>query len=158
MHTRSMKRLANDKKKGRQEEMNPQVEPQRNAGSANPGRPRGIIFVSILMVLFGIAEISTGFTGSFAGVISAHTTQSYTLASAAIGSFYAAAGLLILTMRRWAAALAVLLLAADVLGRFALVATGLYPFSGLDAVGIVAGTAIAAAFALYIALNRKKFR
>ena len=48
-------------------------------------------------------------------------------ASATIGIFYALAGLLVLTVRRFAAAVAIVLLIADVAGRIALTATGLYP-------------------------------
>jgi hypothetical protein len=102
------------------------------------------------MILFGLAEIVTGITDSFLNVISATPTSTYIWASILIGSFYSVAGLLVLTMRKWAAKLAIVLLIADVIGRFAMVETGLFPFSGIDAVSIVAGTAIAAAFAIYI--------
>jgi hypothetical protein len=121
------------------------------------GRPRGIFVVALLMVLFGLAEVATGLTGNFLNVISATTSVTYTAASATIGIFYIVAGLLVLTMRRWGAALAIVLLCADIAGRAALVVTGLYPFSGIDAASIVAGTAIAAIFALYIGLRWSKF-
>lgn len=109
------------------------------------------------MVLFGLAEVATGITGNFLDVISARPTPLYTAASVSIGSFYAIAGILVLTMRRWGAAAAIVLLAADILGRATMVATGLYPFSGIDAPSIVAGTAIAAIFAVYIGLQWNKF-
>ena len=64
-------------------------------------------------------------------------------ASATIGIFYALAGLLVLTVRRWAAAVAIVLLIADVAGRIALIATGLYPTGSLlNTVAIIAGTAL----------------
>ena len=110
------------------------------------------------MILFGLAEVATGFTGNFLNVISATTSITYTIASATIGTFYSVAGLLVLTMKRWGAALAIVLLGADVSGRAAMVATGLYPFNGTDATSIVAGTAIAAIFALYIGLRWGRFR
>jgi len=109
------------------------------------------------MVLFGLAEVSTGFSGNFLNVISTTTTTEYTVVSVAIGAFYCFAGLLVLTMKRRAAALAIVLLGADVLGRVGMVAAGLYPLNGVDAASIVAGTAIAAIFAVYIGLRLKKF-
>ena len=55
----------------------------------------------------------------------------------------ALAGLLVLTVRRWAAAVAIVLLIADVAGRIALTATGLYPTGSLlNTVAIIAGTAL----------------
>lgn len=120
-------------------------------------RTSGILVVAFLMILFGLAEIATGISGSFLGVISARPTLAYTVASVAIGSFYAAAGLLILTMRKWAAGGAICLLIADIAGRFTLIAIGLFPFIGLDAFSIVAGTAIAAGFAIYIGWHWEKF-
>jgi hypothetical protein len=121
------------------------------------GRPLGITIVSVLMVVFGLAEISTGLTGNFLDVISATTTAVYTVASVSIGAFYCLAGLLVLTMKRWAAAAAVVLLGADILGRVGMVAAGLYPFKGMNATGIVGGTAIAAAFGVYIGIRWKTF-
>ena len=79
-------------------------------------------------------------------------------ASAIIGIFYALAGLLVLTVRRFAAAVAIVLLIADVAGRIALTATGLYPTgSPLNTVAIVAGTAIVAFFAIYIGVRWRVF-
>ena len=120
-------------------------------------RPRGIVIVALLMILFGLAEVVTGVTGNFMNVISATPTATYTFASVSIGAFYSLAGLLILTMRRWGAALAIILLVADIAGRTTMVVTGLYPFNGIDAASIVAGTTIAAFFAIYIGLRWKEF-
>ena len=110
------------------------------------------------MILFGLAEVATSFTHHFFG-ISTSETVTFTVAGAAIGLFYVAAGLLVLTMRKWAAALAIVLLGADIVGRIALVAAGLYPVdTTLQAAAIVIGTAIAAIFAVYIWRKRKLFR
>lgn len=126
--------------------------------TVNRGRPWGIIIVACLMILFGLAEVVTGFTHNFFGI----TTSSvaiFTYSSATIGVFYAAAGLLILTMKKWAAALAIVLLGADVIGRVALVLTGLYPTDSLkNTFSIIAGTAIVALFAIYIGWKWKSFR
>jgi hypothetical protein len=113
-------------------------------------RPKGILISAILMILFGLAEVATGITGNFLNVISATATSTYTLISSLIGVFYCFAGLLILTMRRWAAVFAIILLGGDIFGRVAMVETGLYPFNGISAASIVAGTALAGIFAIYI--------
>jgi hypothetical protein len=110
------------------------------------------------MIVFGFAEIITAFTHNFFGL---HTTDQAvgTYLGAAIGAFYAAAGLLILTMKRRAAILALVLLALVVAGRLSLVATGLYPLNTIrQTAAMIAGTAIAAGFALFIALQRSAFR
>jgi Na+/H+ antiporter NhaC len=61
-------------------------------------------------------------------------------------------------MKRWGAMLAIILLVADILGRFVLVATGLYPIDTLEnTFSIIAGTAIAGVFALYIGWKWKCF-
>ena len=121
-------------------------------------RPRGIIIVAFLMILFGLAEVVTGFTHNFFGI----TTSSiniFTYSSAAIGAFYVIGGLLILTMKKWAAALAIVLLSADIVGRVALVVTGLFPTDSLEnTFSIIAGTVIAAIFAIYIGWKWKAFR
>jgi hypothetical protein len=83
------------------------------------------------MVLFGLAEVVTAFTHDFLG-ISTSSSNVFTFSAAAIGAFYVAAGLLILTMKKWAAALAIALLAVDIAGRIALVVAGLYPTSLLS--------------------------
>ena len=57
------------------------------------------------MILFGAAEVITGFTHRFFGISTALSAISTFLASG-IGTLYALAGLLILTMQKWAAALA----------------------------------------------------
>lgn len=73
--------------------------------------------------------------------------------------FYAAAGFLILTMRKWAAAFAIVLLIADIIGRGVLVLVGLYPTDSLkNTLSIIAGTIIVAIVALYTRWKWKSFR
>lgn len=123
----------------------------------NRARPLGITLAAVLMILFGLAEVATAFTHNLFGITTAQVDL-FTFSAAAIGAFYAAAGILILTMRKWAAATAIALLAADILGRIALVATGLYPTDSFkQTFAIIAGTAIAAVFAIYIRLKWKAF-
>ncbi len=113
--------------------------------------PPGLFVVAGLMILFGAAEIVTGFRHSFFG-ISTSVTDLFTIAAAAVGACYAAAGLLILTMKRWGGALAIILLLVVVAGRIALVAAGLYPMNTLEQVAALGiGTGIAVLFAIYTA-------
>ncbi len=121
-------------------------------------RPRGIIIVAVLMMVFGLAEVVTSFTHSFLGITTSQTAL-FTVSAAAIGVCYVVAGILILTMKRAAAALAIVLLIADILGRIALVVAGLYPLNSLEQViGIIGGTALAVIFALYIGSQWRVFR
>jgi hypothetical protein len=124
----------------------------------NIGRPKWVTIASVLMILFGFAEVLTGFTHNFLG-IATPKINTFTYASAVIGTFYAAAGLLILTMRKWAAKLAIALLLADILGRIGLVVTGLYPTDSIkNTLAIVVGTMTVAIFAIGIAMHWKSFR
>ncbi len=113
--------------------------------------PRGVTIVAALMMLFGVAEIVTAFTHRFFGVTTA-SVMSFTICAIAIGALYIAAGVLVLSMRRWAAVAAIVCLVLDVMGRIGLVAAGLYPLdSPKQIAAIVAGTLIAVFFAVYIA-------
>ena len=120
-------------------------------------RPRGILIVAILMVLFGLTEVVTGFTHKFFGITTS-VAFLFTIAGSAIGIFYILSGVLILIGKKWAAALAIVLLVADIIGRIALVVTGYYPINTLEnVVGIIGGTAIAIIFTFYIAWKWKIF-
>jgi hypothetical protein len=126
--------------------------------STSQGRPRGLTVVGVLTILFGAAEVITGFTHEFFGISTAIGAISTSLASG-IGALYAVAGLLILTMQRWAAALALACLIFVVVGRIALVATGLFPVNSFEQTfAITVGTAIAASFAIYIGWKWRAFR
>ena len=123
----------------------------------NKSRPIGILIVSILMILFGLAEVATSFTHSFFG-ISTSAAEVFTISGALIGAFYIFAGFLVLTMKKWAATLAIGLLVADIAGRISLVITGFYPTNTFEnTFGIIAGTLIAALFAIYIGWKLKSF-
>jgi hypothetical protein len=127
-------------------------------GESAGKRSRAIVVAASLMVLFGIAEVVTGFTHEFFGITTSEAIIS-TYASVAIGAFYVVAGLLILTLKKWAATLAIILLGADVAGRIALVVSGFYPVNSLEnATGIIAGTIIAVIFAIYIGSKWNSFR
>jgi hypothetical protein len=124
----------------------------------NRSRPFGIIVAAAFTVIAGLAEVVTGFTHNFFGITTSSVSV-FTYSSAVIGLCYLAAGLLILTMRRWAAALALVLLGADIVGRLVLVFTGLYPTDSLkNTLSVIAGTALVALVALYVVWKRKSFR
>jgi hypothetical protein len=121
-------------------------------------RRPSLTIIALLMIAFGFAEIVTGFSHVFFGL---HTVQGPRSAyiGASIGVLYGAAGCLILTMKRRAAALAIALLILVVVGRIAMVAMGLYPVATVrQAAAIVAGTSIAAGFAVYIGFRKSAFR
>lgn len=121
-------------------------------------RPFGITVVAALAILFGVLEVITAFRHEFAGIVTS-SQSAFTYSGAVLGLFYLVAGFLILTMRRRLVAVALALLALDVIGRLALVATGLYPTGTLrQTFAIAAGTALAALFAIYIASRWSSFR
>jgi hypothetical protein len=123
----------------------------------NQSRPRGITTAALLMVVFGLAEVTTGFTHRFFGLSTAQVTVS-TYVGAAIGVLYAVAGLLILSMKKRAAAVAIVLLIADIVGRIGMVVTGLYPVDSFKQIfAIILGTSVVAVFAVYIGLKWSMF-
>jgi len=121
-------------------------------------RPRSITIVAALMIIFGAAEVVTGFSHRFLGL---HIAQKEvaTYLGAGVGGLYAAAGLLVLTMRRRAAHLAIAFLIVVVAGRILMVTTGFYPINTLQqAAAIAIGTAIVVAFAFFIGSKMSVFR
>jgi len=138
--------------------MNEQHIVKQSMEPVNRSRPFGIIVAAAFTVLAGLAEVVTGFTHNFFGITTSSVTV-FTYSAAVIGLFYLAAGLLILTMRRWAAAIALVLLGADIVGRLVLVVTGLYPTDSLkNTLSVIAGTVLVALVALYIGWKWKSFR
>jgi hypothetical protein len=126
-------------------------------GTMNWKRQWGIVVAAVLMIAFGLAEVKTSLTHNFFGISTAKVTPSI-YAGAAIGALYAGAGLLILSMRRRAAALAIAFLIADIVGRVAMVLTGLYLINSLkQTAAIIFGTVIVAGFAVYIRLKWPSF-
>ena len=121
-------------------------------------RPRVITVIAVLMIVFGIAEVVTGLNHNFFGVTTTQGSASARI-GVTLGLLYFAAGVLTLTMRRWAAWLAIGCLVVDVISRLAMVVTGLYPTGSVKQVlAIVVGTALAAVFALYIWHKRDSFQ
>lgn len=119
--------------------------------------PSGIILVAVLMILFGLVEIVTGVTHDFFGLTTSQSNIA-TYLGVTLGACYFEGGWLILTRRKWAAALAIVLLGADFLGRIVMVLAGLYPVDSFrQSFAIVVGTAIAGFFAIYIAWKWHSF-
>jgi hypothetical protein len=126
--------------------------------SMSKGRRIALFIFAALMIVFGLAEVATGFRHKFF-MISTDPTLVSTVGGVLIGAFYAASGVLVFTMRRWAMILCVVFLGIVVLGRISLVATGLYPLGDfLQIFAIVVGTSIACFFAIYVGLQINRFR
>jgi hypothetical protein len=124
----------------------------------NKRRVWNIVIIALLMILFGIAEVITGFTQNFIGILSTSQGTIPAYASAAVGSFYAIGGLLLLIRKKPAMTIAFVCLVIVILGRIALVMTGIYPVNTfLQIFSIAAGTAIAFLFALYVWQERTFF-
>lgn len=122
-------------------------------------RPIGITVVAVLMIVFGFAEVATGFTHNFLGLISTAGAAASTFGGAGIGALYAIGGLFLLSMKKWAAIVAEICLIVVVLGRISLVLTGLYPLNSfLQTFSIIVGTTIAIIFAIYIGVKWRSFR
>src|SRR5260370_31151997 len=111
-------------------------------------RPIEITAVSIFAIISGLGEVVVGFKGNYLGILSKDIRPS--IATAVIGVFYSLGGLSLLTGKKWGAALGILLISAEILGRIYLVMSGIAPSKGGDAVKIVIGGAIALAVILYV--------
>jgi len=120
-------------------------------------RSRGILVVSVLMLVFGFAEVVTAFRHAFFGLSTVATAGS-TLLGAAIGVLYMAGGALVLSTRRTALIAALLCLGLDVIGRLAMVALGFFPTDTLlQTVGSAVGTLIAVGFGAYLWNQRSRY-
>jgi hypothetical protein len=98
-------------------------------------------------------EVTTGFTHRFFGLSTAQVAIS-TFLGAVIGVLYSVVGWLILSMKKRAAAVAIVLLIVDIAGRIGVVVAGLYPVDSLKRVlAIILGTSMVAVFAAYIGLK-----
>jgi hypothetical protein len=111
--------------------------------------------MAVAMIVFGIAELVTAFRHEFFGLRGAEL-RSFTAIGCALGLCYVLAGILLLVHSRRALWAATVLLAIDVVGRVALVATGLFPVdTAMQRFGIVAGTVIAAAFGITVGVRSR---
>jgi hypothetical protein len=109
----------------------------------NRTRHLGITIVAIFAIIAGIGEMIVGLTGNLLGILSTPLTPS--ISTVILGSFYTLGGLSFLTMRKWGAALGMIFVAAEMLGRVHLVAIGVVPASRNDAIEMIIGGVIALA-------------
>ena len=118
-------------------------------------RPWHLVVVAGFAILAGLAEVVTGFTHTFFGITTS-TVALFTVAAAGIGLSYLVSGILMLTMKKWAATVALVLLSIDIAGRILLAASGLYPTdTAKNTFWLVGGTLIVALVAFYVAWKRK---
>jgi hypothetical protein len=121
--------------------------------------PPSLVVVAVLMVVFGLAEVATGFTHNFIGVVTTSRNNLSTYLGVALGMFYFLGGLLVLSKKKWAAITAIVLLCGDVVGRIGMVLVGLYPVDSFkQSFAIIIGTCIAVFFAIFIILKFKSFK
>ena len=126
-------------------------------GPVGGRRPCDLILVSGFNILAGFAEVVTRFSHKFFGITTSDVAL-FTIAATGIGLSYLASGVLILTMKKWAATVAVVLLSIDIAGRILLAATGLYPTdTAKNTFSLIAGTLIVALVALNIGWKWKSF-
>ena len=96
-----------------------------------------------------------GFTGNFLGILS--TPLMPPSLTIIIGLLYILGGLSFLTMRKRGAALGMIFVAAELLGRVHFVATGISPASGDDAIKIIISGVIALTIIVYVSSQWDKF-
>jgi hypothetical protein len=122
----------------------------------NRGRPIGIVIVGVFAFIAGLGEIVVGFTGNYLGILAHSLAPSFS--TGIVGIFYSLGGLfLLITKKKWGAIVAVLFIAAEILGRIYLLASGIAPASGVDALKILIGGLIALALIAYVASKWKFF-
>jgi hypothetical protein len=118
-------------------------------------RPWNLIFVAGFTILAGLAEVVTGFSHTFFGITTSSSVL-FTVAATGIGLSYLASGVLMLTMKKWAATAALVLLSIDIVGRILLALTGLYlTDTAKNTVSLIGGTLIVAFVAFYVGWKRK---
>ena len=79
----------------------------------------GMTVVSIFAIIAGLGEVVVGFKGNYLGILSKDIRPS--ISTALIGAFYSLGCLSLLTMKKWGAALGILFISAEILGRVYLV-------------------------------------
>jgi hypothetical protein len=119
-------------------------------------RPTGIVVVGAFAFIAGLGEVVVGFTGNYLGILAHSMAPSFS--TGIVGIFYSLGGLsLLVTRKKWGAVLGILFIAAEILGRVYLIAAGIAPASGRDAIKILIGGLIALALIAYIARKWKCF-
>jgi hypothetical protein len=123
-------------------------------GAATRKRDSVLTVVAALMIVFGMAEGVASFWHPF---MTAHIPLA-TYLGAGMGALYFLAGILFITAKKSAAALALCLLAGVILGHVAMVVTDLYPTDSVSQLfAIVLRTSIGCAFFVVVALKWETF-
>ena len=128
----------------------------KTADGGEQDRGWGILAAGVFAIVAGLGEIIVGVTGNYLGILSKPLEPS--AVTALVGACYSLGGAFILTLTKWGAALGMVFVAAEILGRIYLVATGVAPSTGPDAIKIAIGTAIALALIGYVASQWRLFR
>jgi len=119
-------------------------------------RSTGVVIVGIFALIAGLGEVAVGFTGNYLGILSHGLTPSFS--TGVVGIFYSLGGLfLLITRKKWGAVLAMSFIGAEILGRIYLIATGIAPASGADAIKILIGGLIALGLIVYISTKWRSF-
>jgi hypothetical protein len=109
------------------------------------------------MVICGIVEAIAGSSHVFFSFRTGQTSAA-TYLGAAMSVLYIFAGTLVLTKKKSAAALALCILAAVILGHVAMVVTGLYPADSVSQLfAITLATSVACVFFVVIAMKWDSF-
>jgi hypothetical protein len=128
----------------------------KTADSGEHGRGWGIVAAGVFAIVAGLGEIIVGVTGNSLGILSKSLEPS--AGTALVGACYSLGGAFILNSTKWGAGLGMALIAAEILGRIYLVATGVAPSTGPDAIKIAVGAAVALALIGYVASQWQRFR
>ncbi len=117
-----------------------------------PRRPRGVLVVAVIVIVFGLGEVWVGWSGNYLGILS--TRMPTSAATAIVGLLYILGGVaLLITRRTSGTVLSLIFIGAEVLGRVYLVHVGVAPQRGADLCKIVLGGIFAVGFMLYISLR-----
>lgn len=120
-----------------------------------PRRPRGVLIVAVIVIVFGLGEVWVGWSGNYLGILSTRLPTS--AATVVVGLFYVLGGVaLLVTRRTWGTVLSLTFIGLEVLGRIYLVLVGVAPRKGADFFKIIVGGVIAVGFMLYI--SSRSFR
>jgi len=128
----------------------------KTADSTEQGRGLGIVAAGVFAIVAGLGEIIVGVTGNYLGILSKPLEPFAVIVL--VGACYSLGGVFILTLRKWGAAFGMALIAAEIFGRIYLVATGVAPSTGPDAIKIAVGAVIALALIGYVASQWRRFR
>lgn len=119
-------------------------------------RSPGIIVVGIFAFIAGLGEVVVGFTGNYLGILGHSMAPSFS--TGVVGALYSLGGFfLLITRKKWGAFLGMSFIGAEILGRVYLVATGIAPGTGSDAIKILMGGLIALGLIIYILCKWKSF-